>query len=322
MVLQHNGCEPMTKFSKTIAGLSIQPYGVTMILLVEQSDTVKVGAIANHPLLAETIDQGVWRDLGAIQAAVGNCKEAIGRSINSVVLSLADDSVVTAKLAVPQAPFAHQQDALIKAMAVEISPWPVAETVVDWGFGGDGEDGEHRHVSLAMCNAQLIANARRVLAQLSLRLVAVEPESQSHWHLLHRLAQPPSSAAPTLTCVMAEPKRVGISTFLHGGLSASHNITPEAAATVYTPQTVLQAVSAVLRQTERPLNSNHVVLLGGSLANADLCAAMRSQLECTVVALNSALHGAGLLVDSEPSVFATVPDGAVALGCALGRFDA
>jgi hypothetical protein len=49
---------------------------------------------------------------------------------------------------------------------------------------------------------------------------------------------------------------------------------------------------------------------------------MRSQLECTVVALNSALHGAGLLVDSEPSVFATVPDGAVALGGALGRFDA
>jgi hypothetical protein len=260
--------------------------------------------------------------LGAIQAAVGNCKEVIGRSINSVVLSLADDSVVTAKLAVPQAPFAHQQDALIKAMAVEISPWPVAETVVDWGFGGDGEDGEHRHVALAMCNAQLITNARRVLAQLSLRLVAVEPECQSHWRLLHRLAQQRNSAATTLTCVMAEPKRAGISTFLHGGLSASHNITPEAAATVYTPQTVLQAVSAVLRQTERPLNSSHVVLLGGSLANADLCAAMRNQLECTVVALNSALHGAGLLTDSEPSVFATVPDGAVALGCALGRFDA
>jgi hypothetical protein len=51
MVLQHNGCEPMTKFSKTIAGLSVQPYGVTMILLVEQSDTVKVGAIANHSLV-------------------------------------------------------------------------------------------------------------------------------------------------------------------------------------------------------------------------------------------------------------------------------
>ena len=322
MLLQHNGCEPMTKASKTIAGLSIQPYGVTMILLVEQSNTVKVGAIANHPLLAETIEQGVWRDLGAIQAAVGNCKEAIGRSINSVVLSLADDSVVTAKLAVPHAPFAHQQDALIKAMAAAISPWPIAETVVDWEFGGEGEDGEHRHVALAMCNAQLIANARRVLAQLSLRLVAVEPECQSHWRLLHRLARQPNSAATTLTCVMAEPKRAGISTFLHGGLSASHNITPEAAATVYTPQTVLQAVSAVLRQAEPPLNSSHVVLLGGSLANADLCAAVRSQLDCTVVALNSALHRAGLLVHSEPSVFATVPDGAVALGCALGRFDA
>ena len=62
----------MTIFSKTIAPLSVQPYAVTMILLVEQSDTVTVGAIAHHSLLAYTIDQGGWRDSGAIQDAGEN----------------------------------------------------------------------------------------------------------------------------------------------------------------------------------------------------------------------------------------------------------
>ena len=90
-------------------------------------------------------------------------------------MCLADDAVVTARVPSPERVFAHQQQAALKETAVQFHPGP-EHSVVDWVTCSDG------FVSLAVCRKQA-KKAKRCFANLNMRLLGIEPESQCHLRL-------------------------------------------------------------------------------------------------------------------------------------------
>ena len=117
----------MTIKRNAIAGVTVQQHQVTMALLTEPlraPKMISVAGVTQQPLAANVVEQGVWRDPQAVQVAIGRCQEALGGSIRRVVMCVADDAVVTARVPSPERVFAHQQQAALKEAAVQISPWP------------------------------------------------------------------------------------------------------------------------------------------------------------------------------------------------------
>ena len=88
----------------TIAAVRVQQHQVTMALLTEPlraPKMISVAGVTQQPFAANVVEQGVWRDPQAVQVAIGRCQEALGGSIRRVVMCLADDAVVTARVPGP-----------------------------------------------------------------------------------------------------------------------------------------------------------------------------------------------------------------------------
>ena len=149
-----------------------------------------------------------------MQVAIGRCQEVLGRPIRRVVMCLADDAVVTARVPSPERVFAHQQQAALRRDGcADFTLGPPEHSVVDWVTCSDG------FVSLAVCRKQAVKEAKRCFANLNMRLLGIEPESQCHLRLLDWLT-PKRDSRPGIF-VIAEYARIGISLFVHGGLIGS-----------------------------------------------------------------------------------------------------
>lgn len=306
----------MTKRYSTIAGLNIQPHQVTLALLTKlpgKAGTARIAGVVQQPLATGVIAQGIWRDTGAIRSAIGRCRELLGRPNCRVVMCLADDAVVTARVPRPELSFDHQQQAALEAMVAQISPWSPEQSVMGWVSCTDGL------ISLAVCQAQGIQDAQRCLVRLNMRLLGVEPESQSLLRLLHRLV-PRLGSRPGIF-VIAESARISVSLFVGDGLIGSHNLVSSAGSPAYTQQTVLEEVTTALQQLPLSQPTKPALLLVGGLVDPALCQALGHQLDCEVTDLDAALDLEGLVYESASPGFAIESDGAVALGNALWRFD-
>lgn len=306
----------MTIKRNAIAGVTVQQHQVTMALLTEPLRAPKMiydAGVTQQPLAANVVEQGVWRDPHAVQVAIGRCQEVLGGSIRRVVMCLADDAVVTARVPSPERVFAHQQQAALKETAVQISPWPPEHSVVDWVTCSDG------FVSLAVCRKQAVKEAKRCFANLNMRLLGIEPESQCHLRLLDWLT-PKLDSRPGIF-VIAEYARIGISLFVHGGLIGSYNNVASEGNPVHTQRTVLEDLTTAMHQSQLLQSPKPVVLAVGALVSPVLCSMLNERLGCEVVDLRIALSAAGLDYESKPPELADSSDGVVAVGNALWRFN-
>lgn len=306
-MMSSNGFRHMSKASGIAAGISIQPYGVTIAVLDWRQELPRVLAVEHQPMPEGVAEQAVWQDRDAVSGAVNQCRQALGEPVTEAMLSLADAAVVTAKVALPRAWFSHQQHALARDMAAQLSPWHGQTLVVDWMRCDDGE------TSLALCPMQLAKDAQRCMQQAQLRLLAIEPESQCHWRLLRWLV--PSAESVTARFVVCESRRLGVSVFVDGVLAASHNSV--AAAVDHTQLPAFEQIVSVLRQLEPTVSAGDVILLCGSTADPKLCQSIQSLLGCRVMPFMSALTTAGIDFDRGKTALGLPPDAAVAIGNAL-----
>ena len=297
----------MSKADGMAAGISIQPYGVTIAVLDWRQELFRVRGVEHQPLPEGVAEQAVWQDPDAVFSAVNQCREALGEPVTEATLSLADAAVVTAKVALPKVWFSHQHHALAQDMAAQLSPWHGQKVVVDWTQCGDGE------TALALCPMQLAQDAQRCMDLAQLRLLAIEPESQCHWRLLRWLV--PSAESVTARFVVYEARRLGVSVFVDGVLAASHSSVAADVDDTWLPAS--DQIVSVLQQLEPPVSTSDVILLCGSTADPTQCQSLQNLLGCRVLPFMAALTAAGVEFNSGAAAVGLLPDVAVAIGSAL-----
>ena len=127
--------------------------------------------------LANVVEQGVWRDSSCSASGNWPCKGLLGGSVAASVC-LADDAVVTARVLDPERVLCPSTTGCAQGDCCADFTLAPEHSVVDWVTCSDG------FVSLAVCRKQAVKEAKRCFANLNMRLLGIEPESQCHLRLL------------------------------------------------------------------------------------------------------------------------------------------